>query len=231
MSKRYLAEFIGTAILVFVGCGSVVVGAYGSSILVGTLPIALAFGITVTAMIYALGPISGCHINPAVTVALWAAGRFEAGKMPGYIAAQLIGGIAGAGLLVVIMSGKLDGHFDAASGLGQNGWGGDYLGRYNLAAAFLTEFITSAIFVLIVLGATSSNALKSVAGVVIGATVAVIIISFINVTGVSLNPARSLGPAIFVGEHACSQLWLFFVAPLAAGLLVGLGFRTAQSPS
>jgi aquaporin Z len=226
MSKEYLTEFIGTAILVFTGCGSVVIGAYGSSILVGALPIGLVFGLTVTALIYALGPISGCHINPAVTIALWAAGRFRAGKIPGYLAAQFAGGIVGAGLLVLIMSGKLGAQFDPASGLGQNGWGADYLGHYDAVAAFITEFFATAIFVLVILGATSSGAVGSAAGVVIGGALAMIIVAFINVTGVSLNPARSLGPAVFVGSHALAQVWLFFLAPLAAGLVVGLSFRS-----
>ncbi len=229
MWKEYFAEFIGTAVLVFVGCGSVVIGAYGSSLLIGALPIALAFGLTVTALIYALGPISGCHINPAVTAALWAAGRFKSSQIPGYVAAQLAGGVAGAGLLVAVMSGKLGAPFDAASGLGQNGWGNGYLGQYDVVAAFVTEFITTAIFMIVILGATAKKSVGEAAGLAIGAALTVIIVAFINVTGVSLNPARSLGPAFFVGDHALSQVWLFFLAPLSAALLVGLGFRSRES--
>jgi aquaporin Z len=222
MSKAYAAEFAGTAILVFVGCGSVAVGTYGSSILTGALPIALSFGLTVTALIYALGPISGCHINPAVTVGLWAAGRFKLSQIPGYIAAQLTGAVAGAGGLLLIARGRLSGEFDAASGLGQNGWGPGFLGQYGGVAAFTVEFITTAIFMTIILGATARKA--QTAGVAIGAALIVIIIAFINVTGVSLNPARSLGPAIFAGPHALAQLWLFFLAPLAAGTWLEFAF-------
>jgi aquaporin Z len=226
MSKEYIAEFIGTATLVFIGCGSVVIGAYGSSVLVGALPIGLAFGLTLTALIYALGPVSGCHVNPAVTVALWAAGRFNSNQIPGYVTAQLAGGAAGAGLLVLIMSGQLSGHFDPASGLGQNGWGGNYLGQYNVVAAFVTEFVATAIFMVVILGATAKKSYGGAAGLAIGAAPSVIIVAFINVTGVSLNPARSLGPALFVGSRALSQVWLFFLAPLSAALLVGVSFRS-----
>ncbi|MGY3484671.1 aquaporin Z [Bradyrhizobium sp. USDA 4011] len=229
MSKEYIAEFIGTAILVFVGCGSVVVGAYGSAIPIGALPIGLAFGLTVTALIYALGPVSGCHINPAVTVALWAAGRFKSSRIPGYIVAQLAGGVVGAGVLVLIMGGKIGTSFDPSSGLGQNGWGDNYLGQYDVLSAFLTEFITSAIFIVVILGATSTKSMGDLAGLAIGGLLAVIIVAFINVTGVSLNPARSLGPALFVGQHAIAQVWLFFLAPLSAALLVGFGFRSIDA--
>ena len=140
--KKLLAEGFGTAILVFVGCGSVAIGSYGAAAPVGALPIALAFGLTVTALIYALGSVSGCHINPAVTLALWAAKRFQSREVIGYVAAQLAGGIIGAGLLLMILNGKLAGHFDvAASGLGQNGWGAGYLGQYSVLAAFVTDDI------------------------------------------------------------------------------------------
>ncbi|WP_038959216.1 aquaporin [Bradyrhizobium japonicum] len=226
MWKEYTAEFVGTAVLVFVGCGSVVVGAYGSSLLVGTLPIALAFGLTVTSLIYALGPVSGCHINPAVTAAMWAAGRLKLKQLPGYVAAQLAGGIAGAGLLLLILNGRLGTPFDVASGLGQNGWGDGYLGQYDVLAAFVTEFSTTAFFILVILGATARESTGDAAGLAIGAALTVIILAFLNITGVSLNPARSLGPAVFVGSHALSQVWLFFLAPLSAALLVGFGFRS-----
>lgn len=227
--KRLLAEGFGTAILVFVGCGSVAIGSYGAAAPLGALPIALAFGLTVTALVYALGSISGCHINPAVTLALWAAKRFQSREVAGYVAAQLAGGVIGAGLLLVILNGKLASHFDvAASGLGQNGWGAGYLGQYGVFAAFVTEFVATAIFLAIILGATSKNSIVHAAGLAIGAALTVIIVAFINVTGVSLNPARSLGPALFVGSHAMSQVWLFFVAPLLAALLVGFSFRTSQ---
>lgn len=227
--KKYLAECVGTAILIFIGCGSVAVASYGAALPLGALPIALAFGLTVTALIYALGPISGCHINPAVTLALWAAGRFPSRDVAGYLVAQLIGGIAGAGLLLIVLSGKAGGYDVVASGLGQNGWGAGYLGQYGVTAAFASEFITTAIFLLVIIGAISKGAVTDAAGLAIGAALTVIIMVFINVTGVSLNPARSLGPAVFVGGNALSQVWLFFAAPLLAGLLVGVCFRSAPS--
>lgn len=226
--KRLLAEGFGTAILVFVGCGSVAIGSYGAAAPIGALPIALAFGLTVTALIYALGSISGCHINPAVTLAFWAAKRFQSREVIGYVAAQLAGATIGAGLLLVILNGKLAGQFDvAASGLGQNGWGSGYLGQYDVLSAFVTEFVTTGIFLSIILGATSKSSVADAAGLAIGAALTVIIVAFINVTGVSLNPARSLGPALFVGSHALSQVWLFFAAPLLAALFVGFSFRAS----
>jgi aquaporin Z len=223
--KKYLAECFGAAVLVFVGCGSVAMGSYGSSLPIGALPIALAFGLTVTALIYSLGPVSGCHINPAVTIALWVAGRFPAAQVLGYVVSQLAGAVAGAGLLVAILSGTPDGQIHIA-GLGQNGWGPGYLGQYNALSAFITEFVATAIFLVVILGATSKDAVTQSAGVAIGAALVVIIVAFLNVTGVSLNPARSLGPAVFAGGHALSQVWLFFAAPSLAAMMVGLCFRT-----
>jgi len=224
--RKYLAEAFGSAVLVFVGCGAVTTGAFGGALPIGAVPIGLAFGLTLIALIYSIGPISGCHINPAVTLSLWAAGRFEAKRIPGYIIAQFVGAAVGAGLLLLILNGGLAGSYDVAQrGLGQNGWGAGYLGGYDGFTAFTTELITTAVFVAIILGASSKDATEPLSGVAIGAALTVLIIAFLNVTGVSLNPARSFGPALFAGGKALSQLWLFVLAPSVAGLLTGLAFR------
>lgn len=225
-TRKYVAEGFGSAVLVFVGCGAVTAGAYGGSLPIGAVPIGLAFGLTVLALAYSIGPISGCHINPAVTLSLWAAGRFEAKHLLGYVAAQFAGAVAGAALLLLILNGSESGGYDVvAHGLGQNGWGSGYLGGYGWSAAFATEFLATSVFVAVILGVTSSNANQSFAGVAIGSVLAILIIAFLNITGVSLNPARSLGPALFVGGKAVSQLWLFFAAPCLGGVLTGLAFR------
>ena len=227
--RKYAAEAFGTAVLVFVGCGAVTAGTYGAALPIGAVPIGLAFGLTVTALIYSIGPISGCHINPAVTLALWAARRFEAKDIPGYIVAQLVGAAAGAGLLLVVLNGSVAGGYDiAAKGLGQNGWGAGFLGAYDVFAAFVTEFVATTVFVAVILGAFSKGATQSLAGIAVGAALTVLIVAFLNVTGVSLNPARSFGPALFAGKKAISQLWLFLIAPGLAGLLTGLFFREAK---
>lgn len=224
--EKYIAEAFGTAVLVFVGCGAVTAGALGTSLPLGALPIGLAFGLTAVALIYAIGPISGCHINPAVTLSLWSAGRFEAKHIPGYIVAQLTGGLVGAGLLLLLLNGSgADGYDVATRGLGQNGWGAGYLGSYDVTAAFAAEFLMTTILVAVILGATSQAETLPLAGLAIGAVVTVLISAFLNVTGVSLNPARSLGPAVFVGGKALDQLWLFFLAPCMAGLATGMFFR------
>ncbi len=219
------SEFFGTAVLVFLGCGSVAIGGFGAALPMGALPIALAFGLTVTGLAYAIGPISGCHINPAATVGLCLAGRFPATSVLPYICAQLLGGVCGAGLLLLILSGKLQGYDAVAAGLGQNGWGDGYLGGYGLISAFVMEAVATFIFMTVILQATSKNANIVMAPVAIGSTLTVIIFVMINVTGVSLNPARSLGPAVFVGGKALGQLWLFFVAPALGAAVAGLWFR------
>lgn len=224
--KTYIAEAFGTAALVFVGCGAVTAGAYGANLPIGALPIGLAFGLTVLALAYSIGPISGCHINPAVTLSLWAAGRFDSKHLPGYLVAQFCGAAAGAALLFLILQGSAaDGYDVGVRGLGQNGWGQGYLGGYDWAAAFATEFFATAVFVAVILGATSAKANSSLAGVAIGSVLTVLIVTFLNITGVSLNPARSFGPALLVGGKALSQLWLFFAAPCVAGLMTGWIFR------
>lgn len=224
--QKYLAEFIGTLTLVLIGCGSVVLGGYGPTFPVGMLPVAFAFGLAVTGMAYGIGPISGCHINPAVTVGVWMAGRMKTADVPGYIIAQCLGGIAGAGILLLIAQGKLQGYDLAAGGLGQNGWGQGYQGEYGTGAAVIAEFVATFIFLVVILGSTSEKGATPAAGLAIGLTLVIIHVTFIRVTGVSVNPARSLGPAVFVGGNALSQLWLFVVVPIVAGAVAGLLFKS-----
>jgi aquaporin Z len=225
-TRKYLAELIGTAVLVLMGCGSVAIAGYGPSFPVGMLPVALAFGLAVTAMAYTIGPISGCHINPAVTASFWAAGRMQPTEAIGYIISQVVGGIVGAVIIVIIVKGKLGGYDIAANGLGQNGWGEGYGGGFGIGAAIVTEIVATFIFTLVILNATHGRAGAGlVAGLVIGLTLAIIHIVFIPVTGVSVNPARSLGPAIFVGGKALAQVWLFLIMPLVGGLIAGWVYR------
>lgn len=211
--SKYIAEFIGTATLVLFGCGAAVLA--GDQ--VGQLGIALAFGFAIVAMAYGIGPISGCHINPAVSLAAFLAGRMSARDMALYWAAQFAGALAGAGVLASIAG--LDG------GLGQNGWGPGYLGEFSLASAAIFEVVMTALFVVVILGSTGAGAPTAFAGLAIGITLAVIHIVGIQVTGVSVNPARSFGPAVLVGGQALNQLWLFIVAPAAGAAIGALLFR------
>jgi aquaporin Z len=225
MIKKYVAELIGTAALVLFGCGSVVIG-YGGDFPLGMLPVAFAFGLTIVAMAYFIGPISGCHINPAVTVAMVAAGRMEPRDAIGYIVSQLVGGVLGALILYVIVIGQAGGYDVAAQGLAQNGWGPGYGGEYNLPTAILSELITTFIFTAVILGVTQAKAASGlVAGLVIGLTLTLIHIVFIPVTGVSVNPARSFGPAVFVGGTGLAQVWMFLIVPLIGGAIAGWLFR------
>jgi aquaporin Z len=221
LSDKRLCEFLGTATLILVGCGAIAVGGFGSAFPVGILPVALAFGLAVMAMAYAIGPVSGCHINPAVTAAMWAAGRISSEEAVGYVVAQLIGGIVGAFVLWLILKGKIAGYDVAGAGLGQNGWGADYLGGFGPVAAALTEFVATFLFTLVILGATSEKGTTPVAGLAIGLTLAVLHFPFIMVTGLSVNPARSLGPAVFAGGTALTQVWLFLIFPTLGGLAAG----------
>jgi aquaporin Z len=220
--QKYLAEFIGTFTLVLIGCGTAVVA--GKS--VGILGIAFAFGFALIAMAYGIGPISGCHINPAVSLGVYTAGRMSGKDLVGYIVAQLLGGIIGAALLAIIARGLMAGYDISASGLGQNGWGQGYLGEYGLSSAIVFELIATFLFVVVILGSTQAAASTQFAGLAIGITLVAIHLFGINITGVSVNPARSLGPAIYVGGKALSQLWLFLVVPSVAGILAGIPFRT-----
>jgi len=224
--KKYLAEFVGTLALILVGCGAITLGGFGGAVAVGTgalssaplgiLPIALAFGLTVVAMAYGLGPISGAHLNPAVTVAVWVAGRMDTKDVLPYIIAQFVGGIVGALILVVILKTKAGGYDIGASGLGQTGWA-----TYGVIGAIIAEFVATLIFTLVILGATSARGMTPVAGLAIGLTLVALHFPFINVSGLSVNPARSLGPAVFVGGNAIAQLWLFLVVPTLAGAVAG----------
>lgn len=223
--KKLVAEFIGTFTLVFLGCGSAVIAGADGTTGVGLLGISFAFGLALTGMAYGIGPISGCHINPAVSIGAVIAGRMPASDLVGYVIAQVAGAIAGASVLLVIVSGQGGGYDVAASGLGQNGWGEGYLGEYSTTAAFLWELVATFLFVTVILGATQKSAPAAMAGLAIGLTLVVIHIVGIMITGVSVNPARSIGPALFAGGHAIGQLWLFIVAPICGAAVAGYLFR------
>ena len=219
--KKATAEFIGTLTLVLFGCGSAVLA--GAE--VGQLGISFAFGLAIVAMAYGIGPISGCHINPAVSFGAFIAGRLSMSDMFQYWIAQFLGALAGAGILYLIASGNA-GYDIAVNGLGQNGWGAGYLGEYSLTAALVFEVVMTAIFLIVILGATEDGAPAAFAGLAIGLTLVVIHIVGIQVTGVSVNPARSFGPALLVGGQAISQLWLFIVAPLIGAGIAGALYKT-----
>ncbi|MCA8902325.1 MAG: aquaporin Z [Hyphomonas sp.] len=214
--KIFIAELIGTMTLVLFGCGSAVLA--GGE--VGQLGIAFAFGLSIVAMAYGIGPISGCHINPAVSFGAFVAGRMTPKEMLTYWAAQFIGALIAAGILYLIASGRA-GYDLATNGLGQNGWGPGYLGEYSLTAAFLFEVVATFFFLVVILGSTSKGAPAGFAGISIGMTLVMIHIVGIQVTGVSVNPARSFGPAVIVGGQALTQLWLFLVAPLIGAGIAG----------
>ena len=219
--KKMTAEFIGTLTLVLFGCGSAVLA--GAE--VGQLGIAFAFGLAIVAMAYGIGPISGCHVNPAVSFGAFLSGRMSMNDMLQYWAAQFAGALAGAALLLLIASGGA-GYDLAADGLGQNGWGEGYLGEYSLMAALVFEIVMTALFVIVILGATEDGAPAAFAGLAIGLTLVVIHIVGIQVTGVSVNPARSFGPAVLAGGAALSQLWLFIVAPLVGAGIAGFLYKS-----
>ncbi|MBO6290136.1 MAG: aquaporin [Alphaproteobacteria bacterium] len=217
--KKYIAELFGTFVLVFVGCGTVVF----SAPYVGHVGIALAFGLALMAMVYAIGPVSGCHVNPAVTFGVFCAGRMKFVDVIGYVLFQL-GGAALAAWLIKYMA--VEGHingYDLANGLGQNGWGENYAGGYTMTAAIIFEFIATFIFVKVILKTTECD--LRIAGVVIGLTLAVMHILGLPITGVSVNPARSFGPAIMLQGEALQQLWLFLAVPSVAGILAGICSR------
>lgn len=220
MSKSFIAEVIGTAILVLFGCGAAVL--MGAQI--GMLGIALAFGLAIVAAAYGIGPISGAHLNPAVSLGAFLAGRMTGAALASFVIAQVIGAVIGAAILYVIASGQ-SGYDIAVNGLGQNGYGAGYLGEYSLGAALVFEAVMTFLFVTVILGATQDGAPSELAGLAIGLTLAAIHLVGINVTGVSVNPARSFGPALFVGGKAMADLWVFIVAPLAGGAVAGLLHR------
>jgi aquaporin Z len=222
LTKRSAAEFLGTLWLVFGGCGSAVIAAAFPNLGIGFLGVALAFGLTVLTMAYAIGHISGCHLNPAVSVGLWAGKRFPARDLIPYIVAQVLGAIAGAGLLYVIASGKAG--FSVTSGFAANGYGAHSPGGYTLTACLVAETLLTFMFLMIILGATDKRAPQGLAPLAIGFGLTLIHLISIPVTNTSVNPARSTGPALFVGGWAISQLWLFWVAPIVGAALAGLAY-------
>jgi aquaporin Z len=221
VTRKLIAELVGTFILVFFGCGAAVIAGADGTAGIGLTGISLAFGIAIVAAAYGLGAISGAHLNPAVSLGVLTAGRMSAGDFAGYVVAQVAGAVAGAAVLLVIASGKAD-YSIAANGLGQNGYGAGYLGEYSLTAALVFEFVATFLFVTVILGATGPGSAPGFAGLAIGLTLAAIHLVGIKITGVSVNPARSIGPALFVGGKALTDLWVFIAAPLAGGLLAGV---------
>jgi aquaporin Z len=215
--RKYFAELIGTFALVFVGCGSAVIA--GSHI--GFMGIAFAFGLTVLAMVYAIGPISGCHVNPAITVAMLVAGKINGKDTVGYIVSQCIGAIIAGALLMAVAVGKA-GYSIAANGLGQNGYGLHSPDQFSLGACFIAELLLTFLFLMVIFGSTHKNAPQGFAGVAIGLSLVFIHLVGIPITGTSVNPARSLGPALFVRGAALSQLWLFILAPILGGIIAAL---------
>jgi len=229
IGKRALAEFVGTFWLVFGGCGSAVLSAAFPDVGIGLLGVSLAFGLTVVTMAYAIGHISGCHLNPAVSVGLAAAKRFPASELPAYIAAQVIGGAAGAGVLYAIASGRPG--FSLAGGLASNGFGLHSPGGYSLGSALIAEIVLTAMFLVIILGATDKRAPQGFAPLAIGFGLTLIHLIGIPVTNLSVNPARSTGPAIFVGGWAIEQLWLFWVAPIAGAVIASVIYNVIGEES
>lgn len=225
--NKLVAEFIGTFTLVLFGCGAAVIAGMGSGATsIDVLGISFAFGLAIVAMAYGIGPVSGCHVNPAVSFGVLLAGRMSVGDFIGYAIAQVLGALAGAAVLYLILSGKASGW---TGGLGQNGWGAGYLGEYNMVSAFVFEAVATFLFLFCILGVTQKGAPSHLAGIAIGMTLVVIHIVGINVTGVSVNPARSIGPAIIGMDSngaAVSQLWLFIVAPLIGAGIAGVMFRS-----
>ena len=211
------AEFFGTFWLVLGGCGSAVLAAAFPHLGIGLLGVALAFGLTVVTMAYAIGHISGCHLNPAISVGLWAGGRFPASKLLPYIIAQVLGGIVAGGVLYLIASGKAG--FDVSAGFAANGYGEHSPGGYSMLAALVTEVVMTMMFLLVILGATDKRAPQGFAPLAIGLCLTLIHLISIPVTNTSVNPARSTGVAVFVGGWAVAQLWLFWVAPIVGGVL------------
>ncbi len=222
-TQKGLAEFIGTFWLVLGGCGSAVLAAGVADVGIGYLGVSIAFGLTVVTMAYAIGHISGCHLNPAVTVGLWAGGRFPAKDIPLYVIAQVAGAIVAAYILYFIASGNAE--WSIASGLAQNGFDAQSPGGYSLVAGFLTEVVLTAVFLFVIMGATDGRAPAGFAPLAIGLALVLIHLISIPVTNTSVNPARSTGPALVVGGMALQQLWLFWLAPVIGGLLGGAGYR------
>lgn len=227
LSKKLGAEFIGTFWLVLGGCGSAVLTAAFPDVGIGLLGVSLAFGLTVLTMAYAIGHISGCHLNPAVSVGLWSCGRFSASELGPYIAAQVAGGLAGAGVLYIIATGQAG--FDVTAGFASNGFGEHSPGGYSLIAALVAEVVMTFMFLMIILGATDKRAPSGFAPIAIGLGLTLIHLITIPVTNTSVNPARSTSVAIFQGDWAISQLWLFWLAPVVGAVLAGIVYRWFES--
>jgi aquaporin Z len=225
--KKPLAEFIGTFTLVFFGCGAAVIAGMATGpTAIDVLGIAFAFGLAIVAMAYGIGPVSGCHVNPAVSFGVLLAGRMSVAEFVGYAIAQVLGAIAGAAVLYLILSGKASGW---NGGLGQNGWGTGYLGQYSVTSAFVFETVATFLFLVCILGVTQKGSPAQFAGIAIGLTLTAIHIVGINVTGVSVNPARSIGPALIgYGSNpaALGKIWLFIIAPLIGAGVAGLLFKS-----
>jgi aquaporin Z len=223
--KRYVAEFLGTFVLVFGGCGAAVLA--GDKI--SFAGVALAFGLSLLAMVYTVGPISGCHVNPAVTFGLLLSGKFEAKHVPGYVLAQVAGAIAAASMVLVVAAGRKGGYDPAISGLAANGFGDHSPGHYDLISGFVAEVVLTFFLVFTVLGSTDARAPVGFAGLAIGFVLTLIHLVGIPITNTSVNPARSIGPALFVGGWALAQLWLFIVAPLIGAAVAALAFRLIRA--
>ena len=225
--KPSLAEFLGTFWLVFGGCGSAVLASNFPDAGIGFVGVALAFGLTLLTMAYTIGPISGCHINPAVSVGLWAAGRFPAGKLAPYIIAQVLGGIAAGGVLYVIASGAPG--FDLANGFASNGYGEHSPGGYSLTAAIVLEIVTTMFFVLVILAVTEKRVPAGFAPVAIGLALTLVHLISVPVTNASVNPARSTGVAVYVGDWAMAKLWVFWVTPLIGAILAVAAYKVIST--
>jgi aquaporin Z len=225
--KKYGAEFIGTFWLVLGGCGSAVLAAAFPEVGIGLLGVSLAFGLTVLTMAFAIGHISGCHLNPAVSLGLWAGGRFPAKDLLPYILVQVLGGIVAGGVLYLIASGKAG--FDLSAGFASNGYGDHSPGGYTLLAALITEVVMTMMFIFVILGATDKRAPQGLAPIAIGLCLTLIHLISIPVTNTSVNPARSTGVALFAGDWAISQLWLFWVAPIAGAMIGAVIYRFISS--
>jgi aquaporin Z len=221
--NKYAAEFFGTFWLVLGGCGSAVLAAAFPDLGIGLLGVSLAFGLTVLTMAFAIGHISGCHLNPAVSIGLWLGGRFPANQLLAYIVAQVLGGIVAGGVLYLIASGKAG--FDVSAGFASNGYGEHSPGGYSLQAALITEVVMTMMFLVIILGATDERAPQGFAPIAIGLALTLIHLISIPVTNTSVNPARSTGVAVFVGDWAVAQLWLFWVAPILGAMIGAAVYR------
>ncbi len=221
--RKYAAEFFGTFWLVLGGCGSAVLAAAFPNVGIGLLGVSLAFGLTVLTMAYAIGHISGCHLNPAVSVGLCAGGRFPANQLPQYIVAQVLGAVFAGAVLLLIAGGKSG--FDVAAGFASNGYGAHSPGGYSLLAACVTEIVMTMMFLLVILGATDKRAPQGLAPIAIGLCLTLIHLISIPVTNTSVNPARSTGVAVFVGDWALAQLWLFWAAPMLGAVIGAMVYR------